>query len=135
MREKYGPAFNAILYHIGFRAGYRSYTAHAEKYGEDPEIIFTIASENAKQLGYGIFQPIKYTPREVTVRVYENFECQLFKNADKPQSHLVRGMIAGFLAAMWNLEMEDVDAEETACIATGSPYCQFRITRRTKKTP
>ena len=120
LRQKYGPAFNAILYHVGFRFGYRSYTAHAEKYGKDPDTIFMITSENAKQLGYGIFEVIKYTSREAIVRVYENFECYLFKKANKLQSHFVRGMIAGFLAAMWNLIMEDMHAEETACIATGS---------------
>ena len=133
LREKYGPAFNAILYHIGFQVGHRSYIAHVEKYGEDPETLFTIALENAKQLGHGIFQLIKYGPKEAIVRVYENFECQLFEKAEKPQSHLVRGMIAGFLAAMWNLEMGDVNAVETACMATGSPYCQFHITRKTRK--
>lgn len=69
----------------------------------------------------------------VIVKVYGNFECELFGNTGKPEGHLVRGMIAGFVAAIWNVEMNDVEAGETRCLAKGDPYCEFEIKKRRRK--
>ena len=130
MREKYGDAFNAILYHIGFEAGQNAYKHLSRKYDTSDRNLLKIASEFAKVLGYGVFDVDKFSSREAIVKVYGSFECELFGNSGEPEGHLVRGMIAGFVAAIWNVEMDDVEARETRCIAKGDPYCEFHIRKK-----
>lgn len=130
MREKYGNAFNAILYHIGFEAGKNVHTKVSRKFGVDDLNLLRIALEFAKVLGYGVFVVDKFSSREVIVRAYGNFECELFENTGKTESHLVRGMISGFMASMWGVEMDDVETRETKCIAKGDPYCEFHVRKK-----
>ncbi len=130
MREKYGDTLNAILYHIGFEAGQNAYKHLSRKYDTSDRDILELASEFAKVLGYGVFDVERLSSSEAIVKVYGSFECELFGNSGKPEGHLVRGMIAGSVAAIWNVEMDEVEARETRCIAKGDPYCEFHIRKK-----
>jgi uncharacterized protein len=57
------------------------------------------------------------------VRMREGFECADFSTG-KPESHFVRGHLAGTLSAFFGL---DVKAEETKCTSAGDDYCEFVI--------
>ena len=62
--------------------------------------------------------------RNVTLRLFDNWECSMFKGSSEPQSHYIRGVLDGFFSSLFKVEME---AKETKCIAKGDPYCEFEI--------
>ena len=66
-------------------------------------------------------------PDEARVRVYESFECSVFKGSDKPRGAMMRGLLAGFIAAIWDAELDDIGVEEVKCIAKGDEYCEYKI--------
>jgi predicted hydrocarbon binding protein/predicted amino acid-binding ACT domain protein len=62
--------------------------------------------------------------RNVTLRLFNNWECSMFKGSSEPRSHYIRGVLDGFFSSLFKVEME---AKETKCIAKGDPYCEFEI--------
>ena len=62
--------------------------------------------------------------RNVTLRLFDNWECSMFKGSSEPRSHYIRGVLDGFFSSLFKVEME---AKETKCIAKGDPYCEFEI--------
>ncbi|MCS7365013.1 MAG: hypothetical protein NDF54_06205 [archaeon GB-1867-035] len=126
LREKIGTAYEVMLYLAGFEIGQSAFKAHRKIAGDDPERLIKITQALYKQVAYGIME-IKWYDMdrcEAMVRIYDNFECELFKETDKPASHFIRGTMAGWFSAFFNKE---VIAIETKCIAKGDPYCQFII--------
>lgn len=61
--------------------------------------------------------------RSAVLRVSECFECE-GKTSPKPYSHFVRGHLGGSLSAYLG---EDLECEETKCIAVGSRFCEFSL--------
>ncbi len=55
----------------------------------------------ARALGYGIFEILEFSKYNARIRVYDNFECELFHGSDKPESFFVRGVLAGWFAGVW----------------------------------
>lgn len=126
----FGTAFPIMLYIVGFGSGrLASQTlrimAGDERYAYEKlgEAIFT-------SLGFGRLEIVRVDDRqkEAVVRVYDNFECEIFKGAGEIRSGLVRGFIAGWLAERWGIEKpEDILAREEKCIAKGNTFCEFRV--------
>ena len=129
IRERYGEGIKATQYHLGFYTGYDAYESLKKKYNTDIMTLIKIAIEIARALGYGIFEILEFSEYRVKVRVYDNFECELFNNSNKPESFFVRGVLAGWFAGIWGLKMNEIKAEETKCIAKGDPYCEYIIKR------
>ena len=131
IRERFGSGGEAFLYYIGFETGVEYGKSHKEiglKLGiVDPIKIYRdISASLFNSVGFGRMKVIKISanPLEATIRVYDSFECELGLEAGKPYSHLIRGMHAGVLTALFNRRMK---AEETECIAKGDPYCEFKV--------
>ena len=62
---------------------------------------------------------------KIIIRHDKLWECEVQKGlVDKPASHLLRGVLAGFFKELLG---KRVDVNETKCIALGDPYCQFEI--------
>ena len=61
---------------------------------------------------------------EVAIKVYDSSECELFKGSKKCESHLIRGMLAGWFSQLFRKE---VKVREVKCIAKGDSYCQFEV--------
>ena len=128
--QKWGWGVRAFLYYLGKEVGTNVYKdlkniirqIHPTK--EDKSLLIKISEVLFTQVGFGMIEIINidYKNHKATVRVYHSFECELFQKEDKPASHLIRGIIAGWLSAFFN---KNVDCEETKCIAKGDPYCEF----------
>ncbi len=123
MLRELGDGGLAIMYHMGFRAG----EALAEK-------IFSYFNDNRRSLEYmllyneslgrGIFKLEEFIDKKYCrIRVRELLECLSVKSSN-PNSHIFRGMLAGFLAKLWGREVE---VKETKCIAIGDPHCEFEV--------
>jgi len=111
----------AVMFHMGFKAG----EAMAER-------LFSYFGDNRKSLeymllyyeslGHGRFRLERYIDKEYCRLVArELVEC-LGVRSEKPNSHLFRGLLAGFLSRLWRKE---VKVEETRCIARGDSCCEF----------
>ncbi|MGC8934204.1 MAG: V4R domain-containing protein [Thermoproteota archaeon] len=59
----------------------------------------------------------------------ELFECKNLRK-EKPNSQYFRGFIAGVVSSLWQTE---VKVEEVTCIATGSGFCQFLVTKEVQQ--
>jgi len=131
IREKFGTGGEAFLYYIGFETGVeygKSHRGMGLKLGiVDPIKIYRdISASLFNSVGFGRMEVVKISanPLEATIRVYDSFECELGVGTGKTYSHLIRGMHAGVLTALFSRKMK---AEETKCIAKGDPYCEFKV--------
>ncbi len=128
MGEKYGMGFEVMLYFVGFELGYYAYENHRELLGDEIDMLFKAKCELFKGLGYGVLEVVKFSYGRAVSRVYESFECELFKGSGRPASHFIRGMITGWDAAAWNAKIDDVKSVEEKCIAKGDSYCEIHVT-------
>ncbi|MEM2929830.1 MAG: V4R domain-containing protein [Thermoproteota archaeon] len=67
--------------------------------------------------------------RKAVVRLFDNWECSMFKDSNVPRSHFLRGILAGFFSSLFGVEVE---ATEVTCTAKGDPYCEFVLEERGK---
>ncbi len=121
MLRELGTGGEAIMYHMGFRAG----AALADKLvscyetGRQALEYLLLYYES---LGRGRFKIREYEEGvKCRVEARELIEC-VGVVSDKPTSHMFRGLLAGFLSKLWG---RDVKVVETTCIAMGDPYCEF----------
>ncbi|MEZ0346376.1 MAG: ACT domain-containing protein [Infirmifilum sp.] len=126
--ERFGAPYAALLYAVGLDAGHSTFTRHASL-SPDPGVQVRLAQAFFQTQGFGVLEVVKLDDgdKEATIRVYDSFECELFKGAGGPRSGFVRGLLAGWLAARWGLEFGDIVAREEKCIAKGDPYCEIKI--------
>lgn len=129
IREKFGEAGKTFLYHIGFILGQgasvnQSKIVRKARGGVKETIL--LAEEIFKQIGFGIFKVsnLDMLNKRAIIVIHDSFECELFKGSKKPESHFIRGLIAGFLTPLFGIK---VSAFEAKCIAKGDPYCLFLI--------
>ncbi|AKG38590.1 hypothetical protein MA03_03835 [Infirmifilum uzonense] len=124
--ERFGSAFAAMLYLMGFEAGRKAFVDYYSIF-RDPNTQLKAVSAVFQMLGYGVLEFVRVddNAHRAVVRVYDSFECELFKGAGDIRSGFVRGIIAGFLAGRWNVK--EVSAREVKCIARGDPYCEFHV--------
>ncbi len=130
LRKRLGSAAEAIQYFLGFEAGLEFGKNHkklGEKLGirKPSEILSKISAPLFTPIGFGIMNVLKISdnPPYAYIRVHGCFECECApQKSDKPYSHLVRGMVAGVLTELFEVEMT---VKEIKCIAMGDPYCEF----------
>ncbi|RLI14146.1 MAG: hypothetical protein DRO43_04745 [Candidatus Hecatellales archaeon] len=131
LRERIGSGAEAILYFSGFEVGRelaKKYFGVSELLGIKglrEKIIF--AADVFMSVGYGILEILKFeeNPPYALLRIHRCMECELGRNAGKPFSHFIRGILAGFNSQILGVKMF---ARETKCIAKGDPYCEFEVT-------
>jgi predicted hydrocarbon binding protein len=76
--------------------------------------------------GYGIVKTVKADPENklIEFQLWKSTLAQLYGKSDHPIDHLFRGMVAGAMSVAYETELDGV---ETACSATGSPYCEIIV--------
>ncbi len=123
----FGIGGSAILYHLGIVLGKESFKDHKRLAKDDNELLISIVENFFRSVGYGILEvrSVDLNKGRVTVRVYDNFECELYKKSDKPSSQYVRGILLGWFQEF--LDKKDIKILETKCIAKGDPYCEYEI--------
>jgi len=128
-----GGGFGIVLYHTFFKAGKGVFEAIYSKMARDPETQIRLAEAVFRITGYGVAKVEEFTDEVARVRVYENIECESIKGLENAESSIVRGIVAGFVAGLWGLGINDVAARETRCIRRGDPYCEIHVERRTQR--
>ena len=132
--ERLGSGYGQLLYIVGFAAGQKAYERQLSAVDGSEELV-RLAKALFQMLGYGRIELLRIDDarREAVVRVYDSFECELFRGAGEIRGNFIRGLIAGWLAARWHVErLEEVTAREVKCIARGDPYCQYWIRAEAK---
>ena len=128
LREEFGSGYEAVLYYIGIEMGREFYQDCLSIAGNNTEKICKVFEELFRAYGFGVLKIVNITPKtECVIRVYESFECELFKKRNRPSSHLVRGILVGWFSSLYNLNYDYIRAIETTCIAMGDEYCEFVI--------
>ena len=129
IREKFGEAGKTFLYHMGFILGReasvnQSVIVRKARGGVKETIL--LAEEIFKQTGFGILKisDLDLLNKRATIEVYDSFECGLFKGSKKPESHFIRGFIAGYMSSLFRIKVSTFEAK---CIAKGDPHCLFLI--------
>lgn len=128
--KRFGAAFPVLLYTLGFQSGRLAYESHVRIAGGDARAAVKVAEAFFQLLGYGKLEILKIDDarREAVVRVYDSFECELFKSTGEIRAGIIRGFVGGWLAARWGVEKaEDVIVREEKCIAKGDSYCELRF--------
>jgi len=129
MWEKLGTGYGILLYHMGFEAGRNIYRSHRE-IARDREALIRWLQEMFRLMGYGLLEVVELDEgrKEAVMRVYNSFECELFRGAGEIRSNLVRGILAGWVAEhLGRRSLDYVRAIELKCIAKGDPYCEYLI--------
>ena len=127
--KRLGGSFAALLYYAYFHAGQDIYTKFYSKYKQESGGSIKLAEELFRLFGYGILKFTKLTDTEALVKVYDSFECSIFKGAEEPRGAIVRGLLAGWAAGYWGASYDEILVKEEKCIAKGDPYCQYHIYR------
>jgi predicted hydrocarbon binding protein len=128
VKKEFRSAGEAFLYYMG-RAG-------GLKYADNYKRLFSIDGKNFLEFLLQVLTAtgacseaklLKYD--EVNGKVHlsfsDLFECRGLQK-EKPNSQFFRGFIAGLVSGLWKT---DVKVEEVTCVATGSDFCQFLVTK------
>jgi len=122
-----------MLYHVGLEIGQAVHEELRRFAKGDLAKAMMLGQELFKHVGFGTVKAeLNLKECRAIVRIWDSFECGLFKNSSEPQSHLVRDMTAGFLTGFFD---ELMYSEETECIAKGDECCVFRVGRRGEILP
>jgi len=121
-QEVIGSGGAAIIYNIGLIMGKGAFQYHMKIAGGDKREALSVNRDFFKACGLGDIEYKVINLDKAVIRVYNSFECEVFKNLGRTASHFIRGIIAGWLSAFWE---KDVEINETKCIAKGDPYCEF----------
>ena len=120
LRELDGAGI-AIIYHMGFRAGEALARRLSDVFRDNRRKLEYLLLYY-ESLGHGRFRLKSYMEGTYCrVLAWELSECMGVKSGS-PNSHLFRGLLAGFLSNIWEGEVQVL---ETRCIAIGDPYCEF----------
>jgi predicted hydrocarbon binding protein len=132
IRKLFGTAGEALLYHVGFNMGLGFAKLHrdvADKIGiKDPAMIYQQVSCMMFQwAGFGREEVLELSPKQAIIHVHGSFECENGRPSVRPYSQLIRGLIAGTLAELFNTAF---NVTEDLCIAKGDPFCRFKVMSR-----
>ncbi|MCD6208986.1 MAG: hypothetical protein J7J67_02220 [Thermoproteales archaeon] len=128
--RRMGNEFGVLLYYAYFHGALETYRNFYSKVSQSKKDAVRLAEELFRMFGYGILEMRTIKTDEATVRVYDSFECSVFKGDNRPRGAIIRGLIAGWLAGYWNANYDDIYVKETKCIAKGDPYCEYHIWRK-----
>ncbi len=124
--KELGPGAEALMFHVGFRAGYSTVDYWKEISGLKGEALLRLYLEVVKALNwiseYEILVCDLTRPR-VMFRVWDLRDCSVLKGrVDRPTSNYFRGVFSGVLS---RLTGKMVILREVRCVAMGDPYCEF----------
>ena len=126
MREVFGSGGNVIAYQLGFSTGEEDAEELLSALGK--QRVLENLSDLVKlylALGWGIPRlfNLRLQPVQATLRISDSFECAGVR-ASRPNSHFLRGHLAGMVKAILD---KNVECLEVRCSATGSDFCEFHL--------
>jgi predicted hydrocarbon binding protein/predicted amino acid-binding ACT domain protein len=128
LRTSLNPtAVQTILWYMGKEVGSSMKEGHERAFAaRDIDSVLALLRADLALLGWSLVEIVNLDEekRSATLRLFDNWECGMFKGSSEPQSHLIRGLLAGFFSSLFKVEVE---AKETKCIAKGDPYCEFEV--------
>lgn len=125
IREVFGSGGSVIAYQLGYSTGEKDAQEMIAALGEEKVVSNLPRSLNLYLAqGWGIPEVVETSidPLSLTVRFTDNFECVGLR-ASRPNSHFMRGLLAGLMKALFN---KNVECMELKCLATGDDFCLFR---------
>lgn len=131
LREKLGDGYAAVLYYMGVESGMRYLLDCKRLVKGDLEKALKVWKALFQLNGFGRIDALTIDRKRgaITSRIYDCFECELFRNCGKPASNLVRGFIAGVASVLFDADVKSLEAKELRCIAVGDPYCEIIVRR------
>ncbi len=132
IRKLFGTGGEALLYHVGFNMGLGFAKLHrdvADKIGiKDPAKIYQqVSCVMFQWAGFGRKEVLELSTKQAIIHVYDSFECENGRPSVRPYSQLIRGLIAGTLAELFNGAF---NVTEDLCIAKGDTFCRFKVISR-----
>ena len=128
LKSRMGTGYAALLYHTGYEIGCTVFDDYLKMAEGDLKRALLVGKWIFKHVGLGEMEMgmIDLKGKRAVIKVYNSSECELFKGSKQPESHFIRGMIAGWLSRFFG---ERAYAKETKCIAKGDEYCEFLVVR------
>jgi len=126
LRDELGSGYVVWLYQLGIELGRNSYRYNRKLVGDDIDKLIAMGSVMFGQAGFGKLEVVKvdFSSGRAIIRVYDSFECELYKGSGKASSYFIRGIIKGYAQEVFRKE---VVVTETKCIAKGDSYCEFVV--------
>ena len=130
LKEKFGSGGQAFLYHQGMLAGEalaESYSAIGIKGLHDAlRMLLLHGTTSGRYRGEIVEFAYSGVVGGVVLRLYNNWECEMARRhgLEGPASHFERGIMAGLV---YSYTKRSVVVSEVECIASGDPYCEFKI--------
>jgi|YelNatPaOPRAMG01_1025707.scaffolds.fasta_scaffold70995_3 predicted hydrocarbon binding protein len=123
------PVVQTMLWYQGREIGKNMLELCREKYGVTGIRALEFLKTRALILGWALIETSEFDEKmkKARIRVFENWECLMFKDSNVPQSHFLRGFLAGFFSSLFEVEVE---VSEAACISKGDPYCEFVVQKK-----
>jgi predicted hydrocarbon binding protein len=128
IRDIFGTGGEVILFQQGLEAGkFRFGVETVGKVGDDilRALVSVLPGYAAVGWGRAELMPNDSTDTVVTVRLWENFECQ-GRTSKGPYSQFVRGHLTGLFTGLMEGE---VSCKERKCLSMGDEYCEFVISK------
>jgi predicted hydrocarbon binding protein len=127
------PVVQTMLWYQGREIGKNMLELCREKYGVTGIRALEFLKTRALILGWALIETSEFDEKmkKARIRVFENWECLMFKDSNVPQSHFLRGFLAGFFSSLFEVEVE---VSEAACISKGDPYCEFVVQQKKGET-
>lgn len=123
------PVSQTILWYQGREVGRTIFASYEKDFGFKGIRALEFLRIRALLFGWAYMEVSKLEESRKTamVRLFDNWECELFRGSNELQNHFMRGILAGFFSSLFGVE---VDAVETKCIAKGDSFCEFIIKER-----
>ncbi|MBO3801951.1 MAG: V4R domain-containing protein [Thermoproteota archaeon] len=128
IKSEFKSAGEAFLYYMGIDGGIKTVDSYKDIFTLDLKELFNFILQLTVATGMcSEAKLLKYDEKngKIHLSISELFECKNLKK-EKPNSQFFRGFIAGVVSSLWQT---DVKVEEVTCIAAGSGFCQFVITK------
>lgn len=130
-REAFGTSIaQAILWNQGKEIGKTMVERYKKNFGiSKAREALEMLRARALSFGWARMEivTLNEVKRRAIIRIFDNWECSIFKGSDEPQNHFIRGILAGFFNAIFG---EGFYATEVKCIAKGDSYCEFILEKR-----
>lgn len=124
-----GEGAGKLIYAGGFTGGSLSSRRYRAIFGYSDEEIVGFMCRMGGQIGWGYFELVELDPEagRLVVQVQNSPFAEAYGAADHSVCHLIRGVLGGLGAGIFDSEVETV---ETHCIAKGDLSCRFTVQAR-----
>lgn len=123
--EKLGTAADELLYAGGFTGGTLSGTKYRQAFGLTDEQSVEFMAKMGTEIGWGSLKIERFKPGDELVLVATGSPfAAAYGKAGRGVCHLIRGVFAGLVCALWD---RPVQAREDECLAMGHAHCRFSV--------